>query len=149
AGRRISAQSLKGLVGTRLEGQLIVEAGSLRPDEALRRLFEKSPNAAAVACYADEARDLEAVITQSLAATGARITPEARRLLIARLGADRALSRSEIEKLAIYAHGKAMIEEGDVEAVVGDAAELALERIVLAAAEGRSAQALAECDRSI
>ena len=66
-----------------------------------------------------------------------QITPEAKRLLLARLGADRALSRAEIDKLALYAHGKSMIEESDVEAAVGDAAELALDRIVMAAASGR------------
>ena len=78
-----------------------------------------------------------------------QITPEAKRLLLARLGADRALSRAEIDKLALYAHGKSMIEESDVEAAVGDAAELALDRIVMAAASGRTAAALAECDRSV
>ena len=59
-----------------------------------------------------------------------QITPEAKRLLMARLGADRALSRAEIDKLVLYAHGKSTIEESDVEAAVGDAAELALDRIV-------------------
>jgi DNA polymerase III subunit delta len=149
AGRRITAQSLKPMVDAPLAGHLIVEAGNLRPDDALRRLFERSPAAAAVACFPDEARDLGAIIEETLAAAAVRITPEARRLLIARLGADRVLSRSEIDKLAIYAYGKAIIAESDVEAVVGDAAELALERIVLAVGGGQSALALAECDRSL
>jgi DNA polymerase-3 subunit delta len=149
AGRRITAQSLKPLADAPLAGHLIVEAGNLRPDDALRRLFERSPAAAAVACFPDDARDLGAIIEATLAAVSVRITPEARRLLIARLGADRVLSRSEIDKLAIYAHGKAIIAEGDVEAVVGDAAELALERIVLAVGGGQTALALAECDRSL
>ena len=39
----------------------------------------------------------------SWAARKLQITPEAQRLLLARLGADRALSRAEIEKLALYA----------------------------------------------
>ena len=65
-----------------------------------------------------------------------QITPDAKRLLLARLGADRALSRAEIDKLVLYAHGKTTIEESDVEAAVGDAAELALDRIVMAAASG-------------
>ena len=42
-----------------------------------------------------------------------------------------------------------MIEESDVEAAVGDAAEQTLDRIVLAAASGRLAAALAESDRSV
>lgn len=149
AGRRVTAAQLATLVESgNLEGFLIVEAGNLRPDDALRSLFEKSRAAAAVACFPDEARDLDALVREVLAAQGTDITPEAKRLLLARLGADRALSRSEIEKLALYAHGKTLIDESDVEAAVGDAAELALDRIVLAAAAGRAAASLAEFDRS-
>jgi DNA polymerase-3 subunit delta len=149
-GRRVTAAQLKPLVeGGPIEGYLIVEAGNLRPDDALRTLFEKSPAAAAVACFPDEARDLEAVIREVFAAAKVQITPEAKRLLLLRLGADRALSRAEIDKLALYAHGKSLIDESDVEAAVGDAAELALDRIVMAAASGQAAAALAECDRSV
>jgi DNA polymerase-3 subunit delta len=150
AGRRITAAALKPLVesGT-LQGFLIVEAGSLRPDDALRGLFEKAPHAAAVACFPDEARDLEGMIREVLAAAKLQITPEARAMLIARLGADRGLSRAEVEKLALYALHKGTIEEGDVQTAVGDAAELALDRIVMAAASGRAAAAVNECDRSI
>ena len=44
AGRRVTAAQLKPLVeGGDLQGCLIVEAGNLRPDDALRALFEKSP----------------------------------------------------------------------------------------------------------
>jgi DNA polymerase III subunit delta len=150
AGRRVTAALLKPLVeGGDLQGCLIVEAGNLRPDEALRALFEKSPSAAAVACFPDEARDLEGVMREAFGPGKMQITPEAKRMLLARLGADRALSRAEIDKLVLYAHGKSMIEESDVEAAVGDAAELALDRIVMAAASGRTAAALAECDRSV
>ncbi len=123
AGRRITAALLAPLVESGgLEASLIVEAGNLRPDDALRGLFEKARAAAAVACYPDEARDLEGVVREVLAAAKLDIAPEAKRLLLARLGADRALSRAEIEKLALYAHGKRVIDEADVEAAVGDAA---------------------------
>jgi DNA polymerase III subunit delta len=150
AGRRITAALLKPLIEAGgLEGFLIVEAGNLRPDDALRGLFEKAPHAAAVACFPDEARDLEGMIREVLAAAKLQILPGARALLVARLGADRGLSRAEVEKLALYAMGKGTIEEGDVEAAVGDAAELALDRIVMAAASGRTAAAVNECDRSI
>ena len=150
AGRRVNANALKPLVESgNLEGFLIVEAGNLRPDEALRALFEKSPGAAAVACFPDEARDLDAMVSEVLGAAGMKIAPEAKKLLAARLGADRALSRAEVEKLALFARGKPIIDEADVEAAVGDAAEMALDRVVLAAASGRTADALSECDRLI
>jgi DNA polymerase-3 subunit delta len=150
AGRRINANALKPLVEPgSIEGFLIVEAGQLRPDEALRALFEKSAKAAAVACFPDEARDLDVMVGAILAAADLKITPGAKKLLVAQLGADRALSRAEVEKLALYARGKALIEEADVEAAVGDAAEMALDRIVLAAASARTAEAMRECDRCV
>src|SRR5689334_6234586 len=92
AGRRVSAQQLAPLVtGGAIAGCLIVEAGNLRPDDALRALFERSPAAAAVACFPDEARDLEGVMREAFAPGKIDITPDAKRLLLARLGADRAL----------------------------------------------------------
>jgi DNA polymerase III subunit delta len=150
AGRRINANLLKPLVERgKLEGILIVEAGNLRPDEALRTLFERAAGAAAVACYPDEARDLESVVSEVLGAARMEIAPAARKLLISRLGADRALSRAEVEKLTLYARGQARIEEADVEAAVGDAAETALDRAALAAASGRTAEAVRECERCV
>lgn len=150
AGRRVNANALKPLVETgKIEGFLIVEAGQLRPDEAMRALFEKSAAAAAVACFPDEVRDLDTMVAGVLNAAGLQISPDAKKLLIASLGADRALSRAEVEKLSLYARGKSRIEEADVEAAVGDAAEMALDRVVLAAASGRAADAAKELDRCV
>jgi DNA polymerase-3 subunit delta len=150
AGRRVSAQTLKPLLeGTPPSGFLIVEAGNLRPDDALRALFEKSPAAAAVPCYADDARDLGGMIDDILEAAGLTIMPEARQHLIARLGADRGLSRSEVDKLVLYAAGKAAVDLEDVEAIVGDAAEQALDRLTHAAGLGQARAAVSECDRAV
>ncbi|HRD77252.1 MAG TPA: DNA polymerase III subunit delta, partial [Hyphomicrobiaceae bacterium] len=150
AGRRINAALLKPLVeGGRLAGVLIVEAGNLRPDESLRATFEKGSLAAAIACFPDEARDIDALIREVLGEAKMEIAPDARSHLASRLGADRVLSRSEIEKLALYAQGRGRIEVDDVDAVVGDASELALDKIVNAAVSGRVADALSEFDRAV
>jgi DNA polymerase-3 subunit delta len=150
AGRRVTAAVLKPLLEeAELEGVLIVEAANLKPDDALRALFEKSDRAAAVACYSDGAQDLESLVRDVLKDARLTITPEARDALVARLGADRALSRNEIEKLALFAQGKPQIDLADVEAVVGDVSELALERVYFAAASGESTRAIAECGRAV
>lgn len=147
-GRRLNTNLLKPLVqGGRLAATLIVEGGNLKPDDALRALFEKSEHAAAIACYADEAADLETLVREVLKTHGLAIAADAREALVGRLGADRALSRNEIEKLALYASGKTEIEVGDVEAVVGDAAEMTLDCIPAATAAGDGARAVIECDR--
>lgn len=150
AGRRINAQYLKPIVDQApLEGFLIVEAGNLKPDDALRALFEGLPSLAAVACYPDTAADIDSLINDVLSAHKMRISNDARTLLQARLGADRALSRAEIEKLALYAAGRGEITPEDIEAIVGDAADLALERIAEAAATGRAVDAITDYGRAI
>jgi DNA polymerase III subunit delta len=150
AGRRITAVTLQSLIeGDSLAASLIVEAGNLRPNDSLRALFEKSARAAAVACYADEVHDLETLIRDTLKAHGLAIGPEAREVLLARVGADRALSRGEIEKLALYAAGKSEVDVVDVEAIVGDASELTVDRILGAAASGDGKRAIAEFARAV
>lgn len=150
ASRRVTAAALKPLIESgMLEGVLIVEAGNLKPDDALRALFEKSAAAAAIACYADAAQDLETLIREMMRDAGATISADARHALVERLGADRALSRGEIEKLLLYVGARSEIGVEDVEAVVGDVSELALERITFAAASGQVARAVAECGRAV
>ncbi len=148
--RRVTTNMLKPLLETgALAGVLIVEAGNLKKDDALRLAFEKAPHAAAIACYADEGRDLDTVISEVLQPLKLTISPGARQMLISRLGADRALSRGEIEKLALYAQGQGQITEDDVEAVVGDAAELTIDRIVNASALGDGPGAVTELQRAL
>ena len=149
-GRRININTLRPLLeGPPLEGVLIVEAGNLKGDDTLRSLFERSDKTAAIACYADDAQDLDALMREILKAAGKTITPGARDVLIGRLGADRVMSRSEIEKLTLYAGDKAAIDVSDVDAIVGDASELALDRIITAAASGLSGKAATEFSRAI
>ncbi len=148
-GRIINATVLNELAQSNdLAGVLIVEAGNLKTTDSLRTTFEKSPHTAAVACYGDESRDLENLVQEVLKGASLDISPDARALLITRLGADRALSRAEVEKLALYAQGKPRIEADDVDAIVGDASELAIDRIVNAAASGNAAIAINEFARA-
>ena len=115
----------------------------------MRALFEKSATAVAIGCYADEGAALSQLIDEVLGAAKLAIAPEAREELQQRLGADRALSRAEIEKLALYAQGEGSITIDHVEAIVGDASELTIDRIIETAAAGNSLAAMAEFDRAI
>ncbi|MEZ5855681.1 MAG: DNA polymerase III subunit delta [Hyphomicrobiaceae bacterium] len=148
AGRRINAAVRALLAGGTPAGAIIVEAGELRRDDGLRTVFEKSPNAAAIACYPDEGASLDGLISEVLKAAGMEIAPEARQELTARLGADRALSRSEVEKLALYAQGAERIEIDHVTEIIGDAADMTLDLAIGAAAAGDVTHALIECDRA-
>ena len=84
----------------------------------------------AIACYADGAREIDVLIASEMRAAGLSIDDDAREHLASLLGADRALSRQEVVKLATYAHGSRRVTLADVEAVCGDAAEHSLDDLV-------------------
>lgn len=146
AGQRLDVQALKALLATPSDNALIVEAGNLRPDSGLRKLFEIHKSAVALPCYSDEKFTL-GVIDAELAEAGLSIDRETRDYLMTRLGADQALSRSEVVKLALYAQGAGRIEPDDIEAIVGDAAETALDNFAYAVSGGDAKAALSELQR--
>jgi DNA polymerase III subunit delta len=138
AGSRNIAPAVEALLGAPLaECRVVIEAGDLRRNAPLRALCERAKNAAALPCYADNERDRARLIDDEMRAAGLALTPEARALLIPLLGGDRAASRNEIRKLALYAHGRGQVGVEDVTAVVSDASALALEDIVDTAFAGR------------
>lgn len=104
------------------EGALLVlEAGDLKNTTGLRGFCEKHRSIAAIACYADSTRAISSLIDEVLGQNHLTIAREARTLLTTALGADRGLSRSELEKLAIYAHGSESIGIDMVVDIVSDA----------------------------
>lgn len=115
---------------------VIAEAGPLPPSSKLRQIFEKAKNAVALPCYADTARSIDDLIDDEVAANGLRIAPDARHRLGAILGADRGLSRSELEKLCLYCHGQGEITVDDVDAVCGDVSALATDDLIDRVFEG-------------
>ena len=126
------------------ECRVVIEAGDLRRTAPLRAVCERAKNAAALACYADSQRDLERLVDNEMRTAGLRLKPEARGVLIPLLGGDRAASRSEIRKLALYARGRGQVGVEDIAAVVSDASALALEDIVDAAFAGRPSEVEAQ-----
>lgn len=148
--RRLTAAALKPLFDQpQAHCHVIVEAGNLKPTDKVRSLFEKSKSAAAVACYADTARDLESLINRTLSESQQTISMDAREVLVTRLGADRALSVGELNKLILYTKGQRQITLDDVDAIVGDASELAFDKIVNAAALGDAKVAVHESARVV
>src|SRR5439155_3979748 len=78
---------------------VIAEAGDLPGRSGLRRAFDEAPQAVAIGCYPDNARDLAAVIRDTLAAHRIAASRDAIEFLVAHLGGDRLLTRAELEKL--------------------------------------------------
>jgi DNA polymerase-3 subunit delta len=150
AGRKINAALFKDVFASgQPTAALVCEAGNLKASDAIRKLFESTEFAAAVACYADSDRDIAQLATEMTAAAGLSLSKDNLDLLAARLGADRALTRSEIDKLILYCTGKKEISADDILAIVGDATETGLEEIAVAAANGEPEKVVADFDRAI
>lgn len=116
---------------------VIVKAGDLKKSAPLRKLCEKSRNAIAIPCYADDTRTLNALIDEEMQAAGLRLTSEARQQLLELIGGDRLATRNEVRKLALYGRGLDTVDENDVVLMVGDAASLSIDEAVDAALAGK------------
>jgi DNA polymerase-3 subunit delta len=93
-----------------------------------------------VACYADDASALRGIITDGLAALGVRADDHALELLVGSLGADRGVTRSELDKLALYKGGAGVVTAEDVLAVVSDSHLVSLSAVAFAVGSGDRAE---------
>ncbi len=110
--------------------RLIIEAGDLKKGSALRQIAENHRKIAAIACYADRDRDLDAIIDQEVRTAGLSIDNDARTFLKSLLGGDRQASRGEIVKLVLYSLGQTRITLDDIENSVGDVSVTILQDII-------------------
>lgn len=124
---------------------VLVQSGELGPRSSLRRLFEQADTAAAIACYGDDARSLSSVIRETFKRHDLTASPEALAYLNENLGADRALTRNELEKLALFKGRSGKITVEDAQACIGDTMTASLEDVAYAAADGD----VAGLDRSL
>jgi DNA polymerase-3 subunit delta len=148
AGSRNIASAVEALLDVAASDcRVVIEAGDLRRNAPLRVLCERAKNAVALPCYADTARDLERLIDAEMRAADLALKPDARAMLIPLLGGDRAASRNELRKLALYARGKGEIDIDDITAVVSDASVLALDDLIDAAFAGRPAELEAQLNK--
>lgn len=122
------------------EALVVAEAGELPARAALRRVFEEARHATAIACYPDTPRELAGLIRECLTDHRVTASRDALQFLTTQLGGDRLLTRSELEKLVIYAGEGGRIELEDARLSVSDTAALELDDAVMAAAEGDAAR---------
>lgn len=133
------ADVLARLGGTEtVEALVIVEAGELAPRSSLRKLFEGSTDMVALPCYLDDEGKLDELVHSTLSAHGLNASADAVAFLVANLGGDRAVTRGELEKLALYKGGAGSVTLEDAEAVVGDSTRTSIDAVVLAAFGGHS-----------
>ena len=131
-----AAAAVAAALATGAPGFLVIEAPGLPTRSKLRSLAERAPEFAAIGCYPVEGRALSQAIAAALAAAGVSADAEALEWLEGRLGADCAVTDSEIQKLALFAGPQGRVDVRSARLCVGDLAGLSLEDAVFAAATG-------------
>jgi DNA polymerase-3 subunit delta len=150
SGSRNFAAAVEAVVASPpVDCRIVIEAGDLKRNAPLRAICEKARSAAVLPCYADNERDLARLIDDEMRDAKLTITPDARAALVSLIGGDRQASRSEIRKLALYAHGKDRVVLEDVIAVVADASALGLDAVVDAAFAGRASDTEAQFSKAL
>lgn len=133
-----SLEPLKTALDAPGDGFLLVTAGDIRKTDALVKPFVASKTALAIACFGDEGGGLLALIQEVLGNSGLSASQDATRYLMDNLGADRGVSRQELEKLALYmGRADSQVTLEDARACVGDASAFTLQEIAAAVTGGK------------
>ncbi len=150
AGKDLPINTLETLLkDTPFEADLIIEAGDLKKTAKLRKLFENNTNTAAIACYTDTTASLHQLVKDVLEPNNITITKEAEKHLVTHLGADRALSRAELEKLCLYVQDKKEITINDIDTILADMSQTAIDGIITNTLLGNPQNALKQLSRSL
>ncbi len=136
-----ATDSVRAILKGRAPALVVLEAPGIATRSRLRTALEEAPDGAAIGCYPEEGRALEATIRGTLTDAGVRVDPDALSWLTAQLGADRASTRSELEKLALYVGPNGRVDLDSAMACVGDLAGLSLDDALFAATTGDVATA--------
>lgn len=101
------APTLERLADENVPAIILVEAGNLTPKDKLRKVLEKAKSARALPCFADDARSLDQLMREMFRENQVQIDNDALQALKDQLGNDRQITRSEVEKLILFAaHSK-------------------------------------------
>lgn len=120
---------------------VIIEAGELTPRSNLRVMFEQDDNIAAIPCYVEDERNIARVISDALRESGFKANNDVINHIAANVVGDRAIARSEINKLITYMGDENVITLEHAQACIGNSADLSLNDIAKLVAGGRFNQA--------
>lgn len=110
--------------------KIVIDAGALKRDSAIRKFCERYKFALAIECNQDSEADLAKLLDLELAGAGMSLNAEAKSAILRLLGADRLSTRSEIAKLLMFAHGSQSLNVDDIESILADASAVAVEKTV-------------------
>lgn len=117
---------------------LVIEGRDLKKTSALVKSCIKHKLAASLPCYQDNLRDVGQLVRDMLAEHNLKISSNNLQYLQSLLGNDRALTRSEIDKLITYCLKQDEVTADDITAcLTGDAAKFSFDKLLDAICGGQ------------
>ncbi|AEQ53310.1 DNA polymerase III subunit delta [Pelagibacterium halotolerans] len=132
------APTLVELLDEGAQAVFIVEGADLKPSDALRKHAEARKDARALPCYADTGQTIDGLIRETFAKANISLETDLAPMLRDMLGNDRQVTRSELQKLVLYAGEGGKLTRDDVMRLCGDNAALAIDAVVDAIATGHA-----------
>jgi DNA polymerase-3 subunit delta len=136
-----ATEPVQVLLKGRSPALVVLEGPAIASRSKLRTALEAAAEGAAIGCYPEEGRALEETIRDCLKANDVGVDPDALSWLSQQLGADRASTRAELEKLALYVGPGNRVDLAAAMTCVGDLAGLSLDDALFAATTGDVATA--------
>lgn len=121
---------------------VLIAAGDLKKTHPVRSRIEKSATGAAIACYAADRKDIAALLSRIVKSFDLTIATDAQEQVLNHLGADHALSASEVEKLCLFARKEDSITLAHVDAMLVDSSTHGMNDISDHAFAGKRSAAL-------
>lgn len=122
------------------QARLIIQAREANTRHALVKLCDQHAACASIGCYPDDSRSLGDLAKEIFQRDNIKLDSDALALLLSRLGSDRAVSRQEIEKLALYAGPNNTLAMADVDRALGDSGLVVQDQITAALLSGNVQQ---------
>lgn len=115
---------------------LLITAGNLTKNSALRQFCETHSDILSVVCYTEEAKDVAAFIREVLAEKGIQVNADALSLLVERLSENRMATRRELDKLICFLGSKKVVDLKDVFEIITDTQNASIDVFCHAVATG-------------
>ncbi len=118
------------------DAMVIIDASETTTKHALVKLFETSDKAAALGCYPDNSLDIQKLAQSIFKQNNVSVERDGLALVSSRLGSDHAVTRAELEKLALLAGPGGTLTSETISEALGDSAVLAVDGVANALATG-------------
>ena len=131
------SDELKAIIEGPIPASLLVLGGQyLPPKSPVRQFLEKSPLAAVIPCYQDTERSLLDLVRAAAREENVRVSKDAEEYLVNRLGADRLVTRQEIEKLMLFGKKAQKLSVDDARCLLEDSGAMSVDELVYAVTDG-------------